>query len=153
MKSCQHHNTKRVTQRVRRPQRSGKALTGCSVGGEYWKRAASPHPHISCIARSHVGAFLRPPHTPEPENRPSSLTPRPEVGGTSRRTHPGRAGRPAVGAERSHGLHPLRSAASRQLSGCLHTLFTAPGNHTGDTGSDVRAGGRENASNGDSRLP
>lgn len=63
IKSCQHHNTKRVTQRVRRPQRSGNALTGCSVGGEYWKWAASPHPHISCIARSHVGAFLRPLHT------------------------------------------------------------------------------------------
>lgn len=105
-------------------------------------RGARPLP-LPALRGAMWGLSWDPP-APEPENRPSSLTPRPEVGGASRSSHPGRTGRPAVGAERSHGLQPLRSAASRQFSGCLHTLFTAPGNHTGDTGSDVRAGGREN---------
>lgn len=49
-----------------------------------------------------------------------------------------------MAAERSHGLQRLRLAASLQLSRSLHTLFLAPGNNTGNTGCDVRAGGREN---------
>ena len=41
-------------------------------------------------------------------------------------------------AECSHNLAPLRSAASRQLSRCLYTLFTVPSNDAGNNGNDVK---------------
>lgn len=154
--SCHPQNTKqsrKVVELPRAQESTDKLPTALRRLVNTRREHAPSHRPTSSTARNGVGAFLRPP-PPEPENRPSSLTPpRPEVGGPSRRSHPERTRRPAVGTERSHGLQPLRSAASRQLSGCLHTLFTAPGNHTGDTGSDVRAGGLENTQNGDSKLP
>lgn len=119
----------------RAPAPAGDQLS--AVGGDSRERTSS---HIPSLPRNRAGGFLRPPN-PEPEERPSFLTPPGRKWSpASWRTHPGQIECSAVERERSHSLLLLLlAAASRQLFRHLHTLFTAPGDHAGGTGSDVIA--------------
>lgn len=124
-------------------ENTDKQPTPRSVGGNSENIPHHGLPLTSFLPRSSVGTFLRPPTG----TGKATIFPEPPAGSVSRArrrlTHPGRTRHPAVGTERSHGFQEPRSAASRQVSRSLHTLFTAPDNHTGNTGSDAWAGGRE----------
>lgn len=145
IKSCHHHNTVQVTQGWWSSQGLRKVRTRYQLPSGGWRlreNKTRPKPSGFLPSQKRCGGFSE---TPTGTGKATIFPkhPRPEVWPSPPAHSPWKNRTPSSGHRAQPWLPAAPLCCIPTALQMLAHLFTAPGNHTGNAGSDARAGGRE----------